>query len=311
MKALLNKDGSQFLDFPFIVHEIGYESYIDFRAKEQAFFRLNNPEPSEEPETTPEDAPEELPYFKRSFSGDSFTESKEALEKVEAGIEHMFDVLSTVCRGNLELIPVAVNNEDVTKLFRTKFHYNIENVYSEPLSLTRLYCHVVTIINAYKAQAVSNDFTIAWQGEAYTIDPHEAFIALNGGDYTAGEAITLLDFRKRALEGFKEKGRDEGGNIEFNLAIQEMAVLLRKPGEVLPHRRRQRVTFIDRRAPVFRNLPLNIVLDVRFFFLHILKNYKTTRRSNSSLRVQAMKLKHQKNHAVRRGIGRKGKRRGR
>ena len=97
MKALLNKEGSIWVDFPLVIQEIGFENFIDLRAKEQAFFKANSnsPEdeekPAEQQENAQEDQAEEK--VKTEMSAD---ELQAFYEQAETSVEHLFDVLETV-----------------------------------------------------------------------------------------------------------------------------------------------------------------------------------------------------------------------
>lgn len=293
MKAFLDKES--WFSFPVSVHELRWDQFSDFRACEQRFFLANNPPPEldengeeiEKPKPTKEDK----------------------INNATKSVDHIVELLDYVLAGDWQKIPFSVEGDNMQDLFSMEFRYNVKNVFDTEISLMRLYVHIVNMIDQYKPKKLPRTFKINWKGDIYTIDPLEAHKAISGIDYTVGETLTALEFQKKTIERINEKG-DPDGNMAFNLGCRELAILLRKKGEELPWKRRERIKFIDSRVKVFTDLPLNVVLDVRFFFLNILKRYEITHTTNSSSKGLKMKQQQIRIAAKMRHRLKNGKRRG-
>lgn len=256
-------DQEHTIDFPLTIEEITFKQFVEFRAREDMFFKSNL-----------EDE-------------DGNIIQVDPAQRVIDSLDRMLETLSELVTGDLKQLPVASPGEDVNVLYEEGFMYTGMNLWTTELNLVRLYIHCVNIIRYYEPEEVYKDvseYKIDWRGKTYQINQEEAVKSLLGLSFTAGEAITVLEFQKKAHQ-LTEKHGDQDGNLAFNLGLQELAVLLRLPGEKLPVQRRKRIRFIDKRAKLFADIPLDVVMDVRFFFLHILTSYIKTRCTNFSSRV--------------------------
>lgn len=270
MKAFLSK--TEWFSFPVTVQELNWMEFNDIRATEQAFLQsVQLPEVETDGDSAADPTPE-LSHLEQL---------ERALEDSEASANHIIDLLAIVLDGDWDQIPFSVPGDNVQELMVAGFRYNLDTALTEELSLMRLYVHLVNIINGYEEKAVDPDFSLDWKGQTYYIDPLEAYKALSGMDFTAGEAITVLEFQKKTLEKIAAKG-DRDCNLSFNLGAREIAVLLRKKGEKLPFKSRERISFINARVKIFQDLPLDIVLNIRFFFLNILEKYELIQDINFS-----------------------------
>jgi hypothetical protein len=250
------------LEFPITIEEIKFKQFVEFRAAEDLFFKSNLEDEEGNPIET------------------------EPLQRSIDGIDRMLVTLKALCIGDLKQLPLTVPNEDINELYKSGFCYTLNNLWSEELTLIRLYVHCVNIIRNYKTEDVfeeGKDYVLNWKDNKYVINQDDSAKHLLGLSFTAGEAITTLEFQKKTHQVSKKHG-DPEGNLAFNLGLQEIAVLLRKPGEKLPIQRRKRIKFIDKRAKIFEDIPLDIIMDVRFFFLRTLTRFIKTRFTNFSLK---------------------------
>lgn len=118
-------------------------------------------------------------------------------------------------------------------------------------SLSDLYSSTVEAINSYEPTDV-----LTWKD--YKV------ISPSVKPMTVGEAITLLEFDRAAK---KKLNNDYNANIDFNLGLEQLAVIMRKEGEQLPIDPAERTLFIDQRKKEVSSAPLWLVLNIRFFFI--------------------------------------------
>jgi hypothetical protein len=144
---------------------------------------------------------------------------------------------------------------------------------SDELTILRLYFHIVTVVNSYAPIEVPKTFEI--EGEVFHL--HYETILKSKNELTTGEAIEVMEFQSQAAQR-KVGAVDEDANINFTLGLHEMAILLRKEGEKLPEQKREREIFLKERIVLFQDVPLNVILDVRFFFLNALGDFQKMQR---------------------------------
>ena len=252
MKVLLNNGDADFtLDIPLSVEEITFEQFIDFTAKEQKFFES--------------------------------VESDKEPKAIDESIGHLIEAIGLLVAGDVEQLPFSAD-DDAEQLIQSNFMLSIDSIGQE-LTIIKLYAHCVNLISSYQPVIPPAEFNLEWNGIRYTINRNEAVRSLLNVPLTAGEVITTLELQRKTVNAIKKKG-DPDGNLAFNLGLQEMAVLLRKPNERLPSNRRKRIDFIDERVKTFRHLPMDIVLDVRFFLISSMNEYLKTRLTSSSSTLQ-------------------------
>lgn len=115
-------------------------------------------------------------------------------------------------------------------------------------------------------------FVCEYKGEKYEMT--EANIKSAFGivpALTVGEVITVEMMRKASSKKAEMKNGDIDAAIEYSLGLDMCAVLLRKPGEVLPANPLALDDFLIRRGEHFKDLPMDTVLNIRFFLIFILK----------------------------------------
>lgn len=226
----------KWLDIFYNVSERTFEQFCDFKTAEVEFWRVARSEnPSEEIDT------------------------REALRRA----------LNHLILGNYDL-PYNVNSERLIDLQESGYLVN----QGDELTLIRLYAHCLNVINSFVPQEIPETFRFTHKGKNFEIEPKPAARMLTGISFTAGEAIEVLEYMKRAQEAVKKNPSQEG-NIDFTLGLTEFAILVRQKGERLPAERPRLEKFISIRRELFKSLSLDKVLEIRFFFLNILLSLGT------------------------------------
>lgn len=225
--------------------------------------------------------PIEIPYNLKGFTFENFCDFKTEeskffdateREEPEEAIAHMKTAVSIFFKGaGLEDLPISLPGEDIDQ--KIKDRYLIAP--GDKISLFSLYPHLITVINQFIPEQIPTEIKINLAGDTYTITNRIALEAMLSRPVTTGEALEVLEYRNRA--GQQESLRPiDGGNIDFNLGLTEMAILLRKKGERLPANKAERDRFIERRKKLFRAIPLEEVLATRFFFIQLFLRYGKT-----------------------------------
>lgn len=254
MKAIIESWGERYeIEVPQALEEITFVKFCEFRQLESEFWKENEARASEDG-TIPESEAEALVYLK------------------------LEDALKVFSGPGIECVPVSIEGDNYQQMIDQGYRLKI----GDEVSLLRYYAHIVGLINGFKPAEIPVNFE--WKsekGKIFKINKQEAARAIFGTAMTAGEAITVLEYQRRA--GLAEKkGLAEIGNIEFSLGLTEVAILLRRPGERLPADKRKRDFFIEQRREVFADITLDVVMSLRFFLLNSLLAYATTRNTNFS-----------------------------
>lgn len=260
------------LDLPVTVDDVGrFDDFCDFRAKEAEYIQAGN---------------DEQPF--------------------EIVQEKLREALSVVVPGDLDSLPYAIDEND-PKFIETTYRVQLD----QPLSLLRVYAHLINVVAEYKPTHIPETFELRrwpWRKHRYRIKRGQAARMILDKPLSTGEAVECLEW-KRITDQAVDANPLGVGNLEFTYGLTQMALLLRKPGEKLPHERRELDQFIARRQVEFAGLPLSVILDIRFFLIAALLNSNKTKDSNSfgtDLRVSNRKS------VVKKRIGRQqGKKRGR
>lgn len=134
-----------------------------------------------------------------------------------------------------------------------------------------LYRYTVELINDY-APKHRKDFIVEHHGQTYMINPQEAENIQRSVGFTVGEVITVKTFLDYAVKR-KSRGLE---NVDFNLSLEQIATILRKPGERLPVHVDERTRFIDARKREFADLPYPMAIDIIFFLMTTTSESKTT-----------------------------------
>lgn len=228
------------LDIPFSPSEFTYGAVEDFRAAEQKYFNAS----------TGEDA-----------------------DPIKAW-QYLNKAIRFVVKGDLTHLPNFIGGENSESLIKSGYQI----IPGDELSMARLYAHFVNMVESYEAEpeVIDGNFFLKWKGEKYYIEPDRANRLLDQKAYTNGEVLESLEFNRKTAEAIKQKG-DPQGNLAFTVTLQQMAILLRKEGEVLPMHEGKRKAFIESRAKLFAELPFDVVIKVRFFLIGTYVEYLKTR----------------------------------
>lgn len=231
------------IDVPMHPSEIPFSNFCDFKGGENAYWDIN----------------------------------KEAEQDATEPVNALLNALKCVVSGDLEKLPFSIPNDDFQTLIDTKYQIKV----GDELSILRVYAHFVVMIQEYKPDSIPEIFKLRWLGKKYMVKSGEAARVLAGRPLTTGEAIEVLEYQRRAGKAAELKPGEQG-NIEFTLGLTEFAILVRKPGERLPKERKDIDRFITQRQRLFKNLPLDKVIDLRFFLLNALVKSSLTRITGSS-----------------------------
>lgn len=215
-------------------------------------------------------------------------------EDIHKEIEALCDMLSVAynidSKSLIEDFPLTIGSETSEDLIGFFFELGKE------VSLLRMYAHVNTVISSYEPPIElfdQHEFKVVLEGEEYVLDVG-IFEGVANGDFSLPtlDVVEVMHLQRRFASLVKEyenkfnSGEDEGvGKDEDGIKIgagafaagqdillgtEEMAVLLKKRGEKLPHKRSARLKFMRKRKKLFENMPFSVVADVRFFLTCIL-----------------------------------------
>ena len=260
-----NLEGGGFIDFPIDLDRLKFGQYTDFKACEAQFFESNS--------VLPEGVdPDE-------FDEDELEELKQLIIDDNTATEHLIEAVSYLVEGDVDLLDFSLPGDKLDELIDGG--YIIKP--GDDISTLRVYAHIITLINAYhedKDKAVDKDFSLEWKGETYYIQSEAISKQLQNVTMTNGEVLTILELNRLADRKLQKYG-DLDGNIEFNMGLEEVAILLRKKDERLPVNRRKRIRFIDERKKVFEDIPLTTALGISFFLARTLIKSVQTHVTNS------------------------------
>lgn len=183
-------------------------------------------------------------------------------------------VVNKMIPGDYDL-PYNTRNERLIDLQENGYLINV----GDKLTLIRLYAHCLNVINSFVPDKIPETFRFTHKKKHFVIDAKPTARMLSGMAFTAGESIEVLEYMKRAQDVVKKSPMQEG-NIDFTLGLTELAILVRQKGERLPMERPRLEKFIELRRELFKSVPLDVVLSIRFFFLNILLNLGTIPTTN-------------------------------
>jgi len=263
------KEGS--IDIPLFVKDINYDQFEDFKAKER--------------------------LYRDTLS------KEETDENMEQTQWHMREAIGQIIDGDLSPFPHLLLEDD-PKAMLHEYSYQFSPMHDE-LSVTRIYIHLANLMDSYRSAINPYNYQIEWydidaEGNRYPCtyylnpdrgaqlllgDTASHSNAITGKKYTSGEVLEILEFQRTFSKKIEQTG-DHNGNTSFNLGLSEMAILLRKEDYKLPRTRAEFRAHVEHYKKIFAKLPLDIVFDVRFFFLAILKKYGAFLNTNYSLRAK-------------------------
>ena len=207
------------------------------------------------------------------------------------------DSVKILVKGDVDCLPPSIKGDDVIQMIGEDHRYKIR--IGDELSIVRVYAHIINVIQEWKPEKIPQTFQFTAGKNKFIIRSEEAARVMLDAPITTGEVIETLEYQRRASALMESKPKDIG-NIDFNLGLSELSVLVRKEGEELPAKRKDRDKFIERRKRIFRNVPLDTILAIRFFFLNSLLDYGKTLGSSSSGRevLKAKKERRRKRKGI-------------
>lgn len=181
----------------------------------------------------------------------------------------------------MQAVNAIVKLDEDTPLYASEdlpadFTYKI----GDEISVHATYIHIVNLINAYKPEPW-NEIQLGTQKYYLSSMTIEGLIRPN-----AQEAITALEFSRQLALVEQD---DIDGNISFNMGLRTFAILVRKKDEFLPENRKDLLAFVTKRAELFEELSMDVVLDVNaFFFQQLTKSLTTLSIASSSTRPKKL-----------------------
>ncbi len=178
------------------------------------------------------------------------------------------NAIGKIVSGELHPLPVNHEGDNPKEILNTSYRLGV----GDPLSLNRIYAHLVTIIQEYAPDKIPQTFRTRLFGKKFIIQRDKVARILLDDPLTTGESLEVLEYQRRATKRMETSPKDTG-NIDFNLGLRELAILVRQKGEELPAIRDERIRFINARMNLFKDVTLDIILDIRFFFASSLIGY--------------------------------------
>jgi len=190
------------------------------------------------------------------------------------------NAVACLVKCDIDSLPLF-SSEEETDLITMGYKIQI----GDTITLIKVYAHLVTLINRYKPEEIPQNFAFTHKQKDFVINTDSVIRVMSQARLTLGESLEVLEYQRRAAAR-NETDPKGAGNIDFNLGLTEFAILIRQPGEKLPSDKSDRRKFIDRRKELFSTLPLDLVLDIRFFLTNSLIIYNQNLRTNSFGKVR-------------------------
>jgi len=266
-----NEEGKFWIDIPFSLEGFENEHWCDFLNAQDEFYEANKSLPE-------------------GIIKEDYTEKEiqDLYEVTFTGVDQtrfLFQAVSMFVTGNIDYLTYSVDSEEKTKEMLNKGHLIKAG---DPISIVRLYMHIITLVNQYKPEAIPPDYFIEWyekplQGGKkrrkndkkvkYYIQPNDVAVSFKfKSKHLKFSEVYLMSLVQDKFEQQKKSRKHLYGNALFNLNISSLAILLRKEGEKLPIDKKDYEPFLSERKQAFKDLPLSTVLDVRFFFQNIIED---------------------------------------
>lgn len=168
-------------------------------------------------------------------------------------------------------------------------------------SLRALYSYILKIVSEYKPQLMTPETAgFEYKGELFQI-PVILQNTLGGlpvlPNISVLEAIECFEVQRISTANIDETG-DENGSILFTYYLRMLAILCRKPGEMIPVSESERERFFNERSKYFKEIPAGVAMDVDFFLSNTLLQLGKTHHAIGSLLLQnfvhGVEIKRQK-----------------
>lgn len=275
--TIAGKNKSFEIDFPLNVSEVTYMEYCEIKATEGNYKR--------EREAYLED------FKKHKEKGTEITAKNPTLR------DRVINLVKIFAGENVKEMDDEVYFP--TSLISTNFMFTVESLIAgETITIQKLYAHIIVLFASYTPNEIKENFRFSWkyefggkfQEEVFVIKETEVakLMPYSKVKFTTGEAVTILELQKNLREAIEENP-DVTGGFSFNVGLRSFATICRPEGVELPIHDSDRDEYLTKYAKVFEEIPMNIVLDAQFFFLHILTHSEKIRSMSTSSKVQKMK----------------------
>lgn len=203
------------------------------------------------------------------------------------------EILEVLNKSLAAIIPeplteIAIHNagDDLTEMLEN----GVDWFDGGDVTLCRLTCHLCNLFKNYIAivPPIGDAYQCEYKGDAYYLQPDRVkrLYALNHPiidkkastsrrGFTTDEVNEISEYQRIFDKKIERKG-DPDGALEFQLNLLQLAILLRKDGEMLPRAREERRKWVHERSLHFQQLPMSVVYEVRAFFLGISKYLLTS-----------------------------------
>jgi hypothetical protein len=258
MTLVTNIDGQdRDLFLPLDASEWHFGKFCDFRAWENRFHLISRQVADGEAE-----------------AGQAERAMAEALEKVTGAAVHD--------------LPTSLPGDDVVHLFNSNYRITL----GTELSQTRVYAHLAGIakeceptkaevLDKYPIDSLPDFLQVKTDGKTFKVVRDRVARVMSGKPLNTGEAIECQEYlRRHATEIGKIRGYEDperASSLDYTLGLTQVAILLRRFGEQLPWDDGARERWLVRRRKLLRNIDLQTVQDIRFFYRRRLAEIRARR----------------------------------
>lgn len=179
-------------------------------------------------------------------------------EKAGIAASALMQALQHVIQGDLELIPFVLPDD----LGEGGFPSIVKGV-----SLARLENHILKVARQgeeNKRPENAGKYVFIYKGEEWFVGRKRATSFLTGMSFSAGEVIEVEEVL-HLMDKLIEKRGDPNNSYLYERELRVVAILAQKPGFKLPFDIAERLAYVEKQMRYFADLPLSVVLDIRFF----------------------------------------------
>ncbi len=165
---------------------------------------------------------------------------------------------------------------------------------------------LVSFEHMTRSHSGNESFKFKHKNKIFVIGALEAKRIYTSDDrITVGEATHVKKIRSIVRKKIEDAG-DEDGTLAFNLSLEEIAVLARRPREKLPTDRSDLDQFIAERMKLFGDIPLHVYFNICFFLILLLQtSLKETIIDTYSETAKNSKINSKNGKAAKRKVSRR------